>query len=140
MQERRNLYAYGRVPLLLTFQHEVAHRMGAIPGDPERSRLSFFCQNYAQVIRCQSCVLSLILRRTSTQIRYKYRISGATFVPAPAVDVGVVSMIPLKRPYIDVPFQLLEKVVTTVMHGKNKTLRVTVGNLYPDGYFRQGKF
>lgn len=72
----------------------------------------------------------------SNQVRYKYRLSGDSFVPPPAVDVAVVSLIPLKRPYIDLPFLFLEKVVTTIMHGKQKFLRTTVGNLFPDGFLR----
>ena len=47
-ETKENIFAYGRVPMLFTFQHEVAHRMIAPPGDPQRSRLSVVCQNYAQ--------------------------------------------------------------------------------------------
>jgi dimethyladenosine transferase 1 len=49
MEERKNLFSHGRVPLLLTFQHEVAYRLIAPPGDRERSRITIFAQNYAQV-------------------------------------------------------------------------------------------
>ena len=91
MSQKDNIFSYGRVPLLLTFQHEVAHRMIAKPCDPERSRLSIICQNYASV-------------------KYKFQISGGSFSPAPQVDVGVVTLLPLKKPYIDVPFNFMEKV------------------------------
>ena len=49
MHNKNNLFAFGRVPAILTFQHEVAHRMTADPIDPERCRLSVMCQNYANV-------------------------------------------------------------------------------------------
>ena len=62
------------------------------------------------------------------------------------MDVGVVTFTPLKRPYIDLPFSLVEKVVatvvsfcfyaisqvaTTIFHGKQKKLRNTVKQLFP---------
>ena len=78
--------------------------MIAAPGDPERSRLSVVCQNYAQV-------------------RYKYTLKGSAFVPPPDVEVGVVSLIPLKQPYIELPFGFVNRVVTTVMHGKKKEIQ-----------------
>jgi len=49
MHNKNNLFTFGRVPAILTFQHEVAHRMSADPMDPERCRLSVMCQNYANV-------------------------------------------------------------------------------------------
>ena len=78
--------------------------MVAPPGDSERSRLSVVCQNYAQV-------------------RYPYTLPGTAFVPPPKVKVGVVSLVPLKQPYIDLPFEFVNRVVTTVMHGKKKEIR-----------------
>jgi len=117
METKENIFAYGRVPMLFTFQREVAHRMIAPPGDQERSRLSVVCQNYAQV-------------------RYKYTLDGSSFVPPPDVKVGVVSLVPLKQPYIDLPFEFVNRVVTTVMHGKRKEIKKTVGQLFPSGYMR----
>jgi dimethyladenosine transferase 1 len=49
MDSRKNLFHFGRVPAVLTFQQEVAHRIVAEPNDPERCRLSVICQNYAKV-------------------------------------------------------------------------------------------
>ena len=91
---------------------QVASRMIAPPGDPERSRLSVVCQNYAQV-------------------RYKYTLEGSAFVPPPDVKVGVVSLIPLKQPYIELPFELINRVVTTVMHGKRKEIQLVVSAIDP---------
>jgi len=112
MHERNNIFAYGRVPLILTFQHEVAVRMVASPGWPGRSRLSVICQNYASV-------------------KYLFQISGSAFVPKPDVDVGLVLFTPLTKPYIDLPFRTVNHVVSTVLHGKKKRLYNTVGNLFP---------
>ena len=69
-------------------------------------------------------------------------------MPKPEVDVGVVYFTPLKQPYIDLPFPMVEKVpdsksnllltcslaskvVTTIFHGKQKQLKNTVGQLFP---------
>jgi dimethyladenosine transferase 1 len=110
--EQRNIFSYGRVPLLLTFQHEVAHRIIAPPKDPERSRLSVICQNYA---RCE----------------YEFMIPSGAFVPEPKVQVGVVSIKPLVQPYINLPFPLVNKVITQIFRGKKKVLSNTVGQLFP---------
>merc|ERR1719370_570984 len=47
--KHQSAWSFGRVPLTLTFQQEVAERMIAEPGNPERSRLSVMCQNYCDV-------------------------------------------------------------------------------------------
>ena len=69
-------------------------------------------------------------------------------MPKPEVNVGVVTFTPLKHPYIDLPFPMVEKVphsksnllltsslaskvVTTIFHGKQKKLRNTVKQLFP---------
>jgi len=112
MSTRGNIFSYGRVPLTLTFQKEVVDRMVAPPGASCRSRLSVMCQNWADV-------------------QHRFTIPGRAFVPKPEVDVGVVTFTPLKQPYIDLPFPMIEKVVTTIFHGKQKQLRNTVGQLFP---------
>jgi len=112
MSEQRNLFSYGRVPLLLTFQHEVAHRMIAPPWDTERSRLSVICQNYA---RCE----------------VEFTIPRGAFVPEPQVEVGLVSIKPLVKPYIDLPFPLVNKVVTQTFRGKQKYVSNSIKQLFP---------
>jgi len=112
MSTRGNIFSYGRVPLTLTFQKEVVDRMVAPPGASCRSRLSVMCQNWADV-------------------QHRFTIPGRAFVPKPEVDVGVVTFTPLKQPYIDLPFSMIEKVVTTIFHGKQKQLKNTVGQLFP---------
>jgi len=109
---RGNVFSYGRVPLTLTFQKEVVDRMVAPPGASCRSRLSVMCQNWADV-------------------QHRFTIPGRAFVPKPEVDVGVVTFTPLKHPYIDLPFPMVEKVVTTIFHGKQKHLKNTLGQLFP---------
>ena len=112
MSEHSNLFSYGRVPLVLTFQHEVAQRIIAPPNDLQRSRLSIVCQNWA---RCE----------------YEFIIPGGAFLPKPEVDVGVVSIKPLVKPYIDLPFPFVNKTITILLQGKKKTVRNTAANLFP---------
>lgn len=112
MSDKSSIFSFGRVPLVLTFQHEVATRMVAPPTNTARSRLSVICQNWANV-------------------KYLFTIPGGAFCPKPEVDVGVVLFQPLTVPYIDLPFPLVSKVVTTVLHGKKKSLHTTVGKLFP---------
>lgn len=47
--ERRGIWRYGRVPLTLTFQKEVAERLAADVWDEQRSRLSVMSQAYCDV-------------------------------------------------------------------------------------------
>jgi len=112
MSERSNIFSYGRVPLVLTFQHEVAHRMIAGPGDRERSRLSVICQNWAR-------------------IDYKFMIPSGAFVPKPKVEVGLVSVEPLTKPYVDLPFLLVNKVVTHILRNKKKHMIKNARTLFP---------
>lgn len=114
MHTKSNIYTFGRVPAVLTFQHEVAHRMAAPPGDPERSRLSVVSQNWAEV-------------------DYIYNLPGGAFVPPPDVQVGIVRITPLKEPYITgLSFPFINKVVTAIFSGKQKHLKNALGyGLFP---------
>jgi dimethyladenosine transferase 1 len=112
MSTKSNIFSYGRVPLVLTFQHEVAHRIIAAPGDPERCRLSVVCQNWARV-------------------NYEFMIPAGAFTPAPKVEVGLVSFNPLSKPYIDLPFPLVNTVVSALFSGKRKNLANTAKYLFP---------
>jgi len=109
---RSGLWSLGRVPATLTFQLEVGQRLSAPPGHPARSRLSVVAQNW-------------------TAVHHNFNIPGQAFVPAPEVDVAVITLNPLKVPYIDLPFATFNKVVTTVFQGKRKGLEKTVANLFP---------
>ena len=85
MSDKNDLFIFGRVPSILTFQHEVnqlfvykmfswlftfclqvALRMCAPPKSSERCRLSVICQNWAD-------------------IHYKFMLAGGAFVPPPEV-------------------------------------------------------
>lgn len=112
MSERSSIFAYGRVQLTLTFQHEVAYRMVAPPNNKQRSRLSVICQNWAHV-------------------NYDFMMPGGAFVPPPDVEVGLVTLRPLVKPYIDLPFPLVNHVVTTLFRGKQKYLYNTIKQLFP---------
>ena len=98
------VWRYGRVPLTLTFQHEVAERMVAPIMDKQRSRMSIICQNWCD-------------------LRFDYSIHGKAFVPPPDVCVGVVCFRPRKVPVVDVPYVYLNKVVRHIFHYRQKLAR-----------------
>jgi len=117
MDTRSNIYSFGRVPSLFTYQHEVALRMAAPPGDPERSRLSVVVQNW-------------------TEVDYIFNLPGGAFVPPPEVQVGIVKLIPLREPYITgLPFSFINRVVTSIFTGKQKRLKNSLSiSLFPKKY------
>ncbi|CAG2225522.1 TFB1M [Mytilus edulis] len=104
ISERRGPWKHGRVNLTLTFQEEVGYRMSVPPGDKERCRLSVMCQHLCHVDT-------------------KFIIPGSAFVPAPKVNVAVVTFNPLKKPLISQPFKLVEKVARHTFHYKQKMVR-----------------
>lgn len=108
----KSFWVYGRVPMLLTFQKEVARRICAAPASHERSRLSVMCQNYCKV-------------------DYKFTISGRSFTPEAGVDTGVVRFSPHRRPLCSVPFKLFEKFVRNLFHHRNHTLEYNYKTLFP---------
>lgn len=83
------------------------------------ARYTFLFQNYAKV-------------------NYRYTLPGGAFLPPPKVDVGIVSLIPLRTPYIDLPFDFVERVVTSVFRGKQKYVFNSAKNLFPDNLERKG--
>lgn len=101
ISEKANAWKYGRVPMTLTFQKEVAERMTAGVMSKQRCRLSVMCQNWCYV-------------------QHKFNIGGSAFVPKPDVDVGVVHLTPLQIPIIDLPFKLVEKVVRCIFSFRQK--------------------
>ncbi|XP_064487202.1 dimethyladenosine transferase 1, mitochondrial-like [Ornithodoros turicata] len=105
-------FTYGRVPMTLTFQKEVAERIVAPLMDAQRCRLSVMCQNYCHV-------------------KHKFNIPGGAFVPKPDVDVGVVKLIPREEPDIKLPFDLVEKVCNCLFNARQKDYKNTVRNLFP---------
>lgn len=98
---RRGAWKHGRVPLTLTFQKEVAERIVAPILKPQRCRLSIVCQYLCNV-------------------RHHFTIGGKSFVPAPEVDVGIVRFVPLEKPGIEAPFEVVNKVVRHVFQYRQK--------------------
>jgi dimethyladenosine transferase 1 len=109
---RNSFWQYGRVPMLLTFQDEVARRICARPTSYERSRLSVMSQNYCHV-------------------QYMFRISGKSFTPTAAVNTGVVRFEPRVKPLCEVPFKLFEKFNRHLFHHRNHNLRYNFRTLFP---------
>lgn len=112
MSTQSNLYTFGRVPSILTFQHEVALRMCATHESFQRCRLSVIAQNYAD-------------------IHYAFQLPGGAFVPPPEVDVGVVRLVPLRKPYIDLPYELIDRVLHALfVSGKNRQIKTSLRSLF----------
>lgn len=106
-------WAFGRARMTLTFQKEVAERMAARILDSQRCRLSVMCQTWCNV-------------------NYKFDISGSAFLPKPDVDVGVVTLTPLKQPLIKLPFKMVEKVVRQIFSMRRKYSIRGAQTLFPE--------
>ncbi|VBB33205.1 unnamed protein product, partial [Acanthocheilonema viteae] len=79
MLYRQGPWSFGRVPLLLTFQMEVAERLCAPIDSPFRARIS-------------------IMSAFISEPKLLFQIPGRCFVPPPKVNVGVVRFIPRQDP------------------------------------------
>ena len=101
VSQQSGAWRYGRTKMTLTFQKEVAERMVAPICHDQRCRLSVMCEHLCHVT-------------------HKFTIPGRSFQPAPDVDVGVVTLIPRKRSLIQLPFDLVEKVVRHTFHFRRK--------------------
>ncbi|XP_017200930.1 dimethyladenosine transferase 1, mitochondrial isoform X1 [Oryctolagus cuniculus] len=118
-------FVYGRTPMTLTFQKEVAERLAATTGSKQRSRLSIMAQYLCHV-------------------EHVFTIPGRAFVPKPElqpefrgretllVDVGVVRFTPLIQPRIEQPFKLVEKVVQNAFQFRRKYCYRGLGMLFPE--------
>uniref|UniRef100_A0A182WD60 rRNA adenine N(6)-methyltransferase n=1 Tax=Anopheles minimus TaxID=112268 RepID=A0A182WD60_9DIPT len=112
MSLRTGAWSYGRASLTLTFQKEVAERIVAPILSDQRCRLSVMNQIWS-----------------SPDLRFM--ISGRAFVPKPEVDVGVVTIVPLRTPLTQVHFDTVEKVIRHIFSMRQKYCRRGVSNLYP---------
>jgi len=113
MSLRRGLFSYGRVGFTLTFQKEVAERMVATITNVQRCRLSVMCQLYAHVRKC-------------------FILPGRVFVPAPDVDVAVVTLYPkLDNDVPELDFRCVEKLVRNIFQFRQKNLRKCLERLFP---------
>lgn len=113
ISEKSSAWSYGRTPMTLTFQKEVGERIVAPMGHRQRCRLSVMCQFWCKV-------------------DYKFTIPGTAFVPKPDVDVAVVTFAPLQKPLIDIPFEMVEKVLRTVFHMRQKYCKKGIYRLFPN--------
>jgi len=113
ISEKTNAWRYGRVPLTLTFQKEVAERLAAEDSHEQRCRLSIMAQYLCQTY-------------------HKFTIKGSAFVPKPDVDVGVVKFIPRKTPLINQPFDLVEKVTRQLFSMRQKHCWKGLSTLFPE--------
>lgn len=112
MSDQSNIYSFGRVPAVLSFQHEVAARMIAAPEQDTRCRLSVIVQNWAEV-------------------EYVHTLKGGAFVPPPDVDVGIVKLVPHRQPYIQLPYPLVDSVISALfVSGKNKFIVSNLKRLF----------
>ncbi|CAO4361490.1 unnamed protein product [Caenorhabditis nigoni] len=112
MSYRRGVWEYGRVPLTLTFQLEVAKRLCSPIACDTRSRISIMAQYVAEP-------------------KMVFQISGSCFVPRPQVDVGVVRFVPRKTPLVKTSFEVLEKLCRQVFHYRQKYVEKGLKTLYP---------
>lgn len=110
---QRAAWAYGRTSMTLTFQQEVAERIVAPILSSNRCRLSVMSQIW-------------------TRPQLRFTIPGTAFVPKPQVDVGVVTLVPLKVPMTNLPFDLVEKVIRHIFSMRQKYCRRGIGTLYPE--------
>lgn len=113
ISERNSVWKFGRVPMTLTFQKEVAERIVACNNDKQRCRLSVISQMWCDV-------------------EYNFTIKGTAFVPKPDVDVGVVTFKPLKYPLINLPFSVVEKVLRNIFNMRQKYSIRGAERLFPE--------
>ncbi|XP_013380044.1 mitochondrial dimethyladenosine transferase 1-like [Lingula anatina] len=112
ISNQNGAWSYGRVPLTLTFQKEVAQRLAAPINSKFRSRLSVMSQYLCDV-------------------NHVYNIPAEKFRPKPEVDAGVVNFVPKVEPLIKQPYPLVEKVVRHVFHYRQKRCQKSISTLFP---------
>ncbi|XP_028411937.1 dimethyladenosine transferase 1, mitochondrial-like isoform X2 [Dendronephthya gigantea] len=112
ISHRAGPFTFGRVPMSLVFQKEVADNIVAKPGHPNCSRLSIMAQHLCEVKR-------------------NYRLPRTVFVPEPKVDAALLHLIPLKQPKIDAPYEIVEQVVKALFSLKRKFIRSSLKCLFP---------
>ncbi|XP_015782051.1 dimethyladenosine transferase 1, mitochondrial-like [Tetranychus urticae] len=113
LHTRTGAFAYGRVPMSLTFQYEVAQRLSADIFQYGRSRVSVMTQLWCNVHR-------------------KCLIPGNQFFPKPQVDVGLVRLIPRRVPLVptEIPFKVIDRFVKHLFHLRRKILRRSLHCLF----------
>lgn len=114
MSTRTGPFVYGRVPLTLTFQKEVALRLASPVLSMYRSRISIMAQTFCDV-------------------KVKFFIKGASFTPEPKVDVGVVRLVPRQQSLLPegMDFKSYEKFVRCFVHYRRFPMRKNLNDLFP---------
>ena len=114
MSTRSGPFSYGRIPLTLTFQKEVALRIKSPVLSYWRSRISIMAQTFCRM-------------------EYKFTIKGASFNPEPQVDVGVLRLVPLEENLLPpgMDFDSYEKFVRTFIHYRRFPLEKAIRDLFP---------
>ncbi|MFH4981468.1 hypothetical protein AB6A40_008177 [Gnathostoma spinigerum] len=118
MSYRRGPWKFGRVPLTLTFQLEVAERICSVVDSVFRSRISVISQYVSEP-------------------KIVFTIPRSCFVPKPDVDVGVVKFIPRVEPLIKCCFELVEKVAREIFHYRQKYIIKGIMTFYPSSMARE---
>eukprot|EP00026_Physarum_polycephalum_P010206 Phypoly_transcript_10361.p1 GENE.Phypoly_transcript_10361~~Phypoly_transcript_10361.p1 ORF type:complete len:345 (+),score=29.13 Phypoly_transcript_10361:102-1136(+) len=108
--ERKGPFVYGRVPMVLMFQAELAERIIAKPHTPEYGRLS--------IIAGQTC-----------NAKIAFKIPGKAFVPPPKVDAGVVYLEPKINLLDDTPLDIVEYVCRQLFSQRRKMLSNSIKTL-----------
>ncbi|XP_002161204.1 dimethyladenosine transferase 1, mitochondrial isoform X1 [Hydra vulgaris] len=113
LSTRSGVFSFGRIPMTLVFQKEVGQNMVAEALNYDRSRLAIMAQNYCHVSRAME-------------------ISSSVFVPEPKVDAWLMHFIPLKKPAIDAPFNVVEQVVKAIFSKRRKIIKTPLRRLFPE--------
>lgn len=109
---RAGPFAFGRTPMALVFQKEVADNIHSSPGSTECTRLSIMTQHLCEV-------------------KKKYSLPRKVFLPEPKVDASLLYFVPRAVPLIDAPFVIVEQVVKAIFSERRKTIRNSLRTLFP---------
>ncbi|XP_068698057.1 mitochondrial dimethyladenosine transferase 1-like [Montipora foliosa] len=110
--QRAGPFAFGRTPMALVFQKEVADNIQSSPGNTECTRLSIMTQYLCEV-------------------KKKFSLPRTVFVPEPKVDASLLCFVPRVVPLLDAPFSIVEQVVKAIFSERRKTVRNSLRTLFP---------
>ncbi|XP_031557763.1 dimethyladenosine transferase 1, mitochondrial-like isoform X2 [Actinia tenebrosa] len=105
-------FKFGRTPMSLVFQKEVAENIVASSGSYDRSRLTIMVQYLCEV-------------------KKKYHLPNSVFVPKPKVDASLIHLVPRPVPLISAPYVVIEQVVKAVYAMRRKFIHNPLKLLFP---------
>ncbi|KAK3741717.1 hypothetical protein QZH41_012909 [Actinostola sp. cb2023] len=111
--QRGGPFKFGRTPMSLVFQKEVAENIVADPRNYNRSRLTIMVQYLCEV-------------------KKKYILPNSVFIPKPKVDASLVHLVPRAEPLITAPYVVVEQVVKAVFAMRRKYIHTPLKLLFPD--------